>query len=54
VPLTSLEEDVSDDVALGPAVCELVPVALLLPVTEPVDVADEVCRNAPVSRGGQS
>jgi len=44
VPLTSLEDDVSDNVALGLAVCEPVPVALLLLVTEPVGVVDGVCR----------
>jgi hypothetical protein len=40
---TSLEEDVSDDVTLWLAVCELVAVALLLLVIEPVFVAVAVC-----------
>jgi len=46
VPLTSLEDDVPDDVALTLAVCEPVPVALLLLVTEPVGVVEGVCKTS--------
>jgi hypothetical protein len=45
-----VEEDVSDDVTLWLAVCELVAVALLLLVIEPVavDVDVEVCAGSRV------
>jgi hypothetical protein len=46
MPPTSLAEDVSEGVGLWLAVCELVPVTLLLLVTEPEGVADEVCRES--------